>query len=53
MLLCRATEEVVNEIGDEKPVGDEGAADDNKETPVNESEEKEPETKVCVFMSTV
>lgn len=49
-LLFRVTEEVVNEgeknLGAEKPVGEEDVADGNKENPVNEPEEKEPEEKV-------
>lgn len=52
-LLCRATDEVVNEteknVSDEKPVGEEEAADVNKENPENEPEEKEPEDKVDAF----
>ena len=48
--LFRVTEEATNEgeknLGAEKPVGEDGVADGNKETPVNEPEEKEPEEKV-------
>lgn len=44
------TEEVADEteknFGDEKPVGEEDAADGNKDSPANENEEKEPEDKV-------
>lgn len=44
------TEEVANEtqknLSDEKPAGEEDAADGNKESPANETEEKEPEDKV-------
>ncbi|KAG6677366.1 hypothetical protein I3842_14G022600 [Carya illinoinensis] len=43
------TEEVVNEtekdVVDEKPAGEEEAADSNKENPANETEDKEPEDK--------
>jgi len=43
-------EEVVNEtekiLADEKPVGEEDAAEGNKDSPANENEEKEPEDKV-------
>ena len=47
---ARVTEEVGDEteknFGDEKPVGEESAADGNKDSPANENEEKEPEEKV-------
>ena len=43
-------EEVVHEtekvLADEKPVGEEDAAEGNKDSPANENEEKEPEDKV-------
>lgn len=48
--LFRVTEETVNEseknLVAEKPVGEDDAADGNKESPVNEPAEKEPEDKV-------
>lgn len=48
--VLRVNEEVVNEseknLGDEKPTGEEDAAEGNKENPVSESQEKEPEEKV-------
>ena len=50
--MRRVTEEVANEteknVGDENLAGEEGAADGNKESPANETEEKEPEDKVNV-----
>lgn len=51
--FLRVTEEVTNEteknLTDEKPAGEEEAADGNKETvAANETEEKEPEDKVNV-----
>lgn len=51
--FLRVTEEVANEteknLADEKPAGEEEAADGNKETvAANETEEKEPEDKVNV-----
>jgi len=49
LIYIRATEEVVNEteknLGDEKPAVEE-VADGNKDSPANETEEKEPEDKV-------
>lgn len=49
-MFLRVTEEVANEteknLGEEKPAGEEEAADVSKETPANEAEEKEPEDKV-------
>lgn len=33
-------------LGEEKPVGEVDASDGNKDTPANETEEKEPEEKV-------
>ena len=43
-------EEVVNEtekiLADEKRIGEEDAAEGNKDSPANENEEKEPEDKV-------
>lgn len=48
--IFRVTEEGVNatekNLGEEKPVGEVDAADGNKDTPANETEEKEPEEKV-------
>lgn len=53
----RVTEEAVNETekisGDEKPAVEDGVADANKESPANETEEKEPEDKVCVYSACV
>lgn len=53
--LLRVTDEVVNEteknLSDEKPTGEEDAADGNKESPANENEEKEPEDKVNVQLN--
>lgn len=50
--LLRVTDEVVNEteknLADEKPALDEEVADGNKDSPANETEEKEPEDKVNV-----
>ncbi|XP_044503653.1 RGG repeats nuclear RNA binding protein A-like [Mangifera indica] len=47
--ISQVNEEVVNEseknFGDEKPQGEEGVADGNKDSPANEPEEKEPEEK--------
>ncbi|KAK9273175.1 hypothetical protein L1049_017982 [Liquidambar formosana] len=47
--LAQVTEEVVNEseknLGTDKPVSEEDAVDGNKDNPVNEPEEKEPEDK--------
>ncbi|GKU88510.1 hypothetical protein SLEP1_g2762 [Rubroshorea leprosula] len=46
--LKEVTEEVVDDgknLGDEKPAGEEDAGGANKESPANESEEKEPEEK--------
>ena len=49
LVYIRTTEEVVNEteknLGDEKPAVEE-VADGNKDSPANETEEKEPEDKV-------
>lgn len=50
----RETEEPVVETENtsaEKPSGEENAADANKENPVNEQEEKEPEEKVHIYLS--
>ncbi|GLT51550.1 hypothetical protein SLA2020_249530 [Shorea laevis] len=46
--LAEVTEEVANDgknLSEEKPPGEEDAGDANKESPTNESEEKEPEDK--------
>ncbi len=47
--IAGVTEEATNEgeknLGAEKPVGEDDVANGNKETPVNEPEEKEPEEK--------
>ncbi|KAF8412931.1 hypothetical protein HHK36_000903 [Tetracentron sinense] len=47
--IAQETEELVNEseknLGTEKPLGEEDALDANKENPINEPEEKEPEDK--------
>lgn len=40
-------------LGDEKPAVEDGVADANKESPANETEEKEPEDKVCVYPALV
>lgn len=50
----RETEEPVAETENtnaEKPSGEENAADANKENPVDEQEEKEPEEKVPFYFS--
>jgi hypothetical protein len=54
----RDVEEPVTEneknVGAEKQLGEENAGDANKENPVNESEEKEPEDKVnCLIVQDV
>lgn len=48
--VTEETNETEKNVGDEKPGGEEEAADANKETPANETEEKE-EDKVIVFNS--
>ena len=52
MVYIRVTDEVANEteknLGDEKPAVEEDVADGNKDSPTNETEEKEPEDKVNV-----
>lgn len=59
IFIPRVTEEVVNvtekNLSDDKPVGDEGAEDGNKEAPADEAEEKEPEDKVyfCFIVNAV
>jgi len=49
--LAEEANETEKNVGDEKPVGEEEAADANKETPANETEEKEAEDKVIFFNS--
>lgn len=50
LYVLRVTEEVADEteknLGDEKPAGEEDAAEGNKDSPANENDEKEPEDKV-------
>ena len=52
LVYIRVTDEVANEteknLGDEKPAVEEDVADGNKDSPTNETEEKEPEDKVNV-----
>ncbi|KAK4592655.1 hypothetical protein RGQ29_016975 [Quercus rubra] len=43
--VAEEANETEKNVGDEKPVGEEEAADTNKETPANETEEKEAEEK--------
>lgn len=51
--VTEAVNEPEKNLGDDKPVGEEGAADGDKETPAGEPEEKEPEEKVdlCFILS--
>ena len=49
--VAEEANETEKNVGDEKPVGEEEAADTNKETPANETEEKEAEEKVIFFNS--
>lgn len=55
ILIPRLTEDVDNvtekHLSDDKPAGEEGAEDGNKEAPANEPEEKEPEDKVYFCFS--
>lgn len=44
--VTEAVNETEKNLGDDKPAGEEGAADGDKETPAGEPEEKEPEDKV-------
>nr|POE55773.1 rgg repeats nuclear rna binding protein b [Quercus suber] len=48
--VAEEANETEKNVGDEKPVGEGEAADANKETPANETEEKEAEEKIWPFV---